>query len=385
MAVLVAVSRVTQAPAGAGRLAAALAAPLDWDYLLRAATVHGVLPLLHRHLAGVPDAAPAEVIATLRQRSAASAHSALALTAALAGALRALADAGIAAVPFKGPLLASSVYGDLGLRPFRDVDVLVHPGDLEAAVARLNAAGWGVVPGQGAIPARLRCAWVSDLALARDRMLLELHWRLTQPYFGISDTLADLRDDLVPAEVAGVATRTLAAGRLLLYLCVHGATHRWPRLEWICDVAELLRRESAADWDRVASDARAAGAARMLGLGVRLARDVLDAPLPPAFALLADTPRVRALACAVYRHLPDDRPDPNPGLKLAPFHLAMRERLRDRARYAAAVLAAPSPLDIEAVPLRPALYPLYFAIRPLRLAASHARALLGRRPQPPPA
>jgi hypothetical protein len=62
----------------------------------------------------------------------------------------------------------------------------------------------------------------------------------------------------------------------------------------------------------------------------------------------------------------------------------MRERWRDRARYAAAVLFAPSPLDMEAVPLPPALYPLYFAVRPFRLAVSHAGARLrrGRTPAP---
>jgi hypothetical protein len=161
---------------------------------------------------------------------------------------------------------------------------------------------------------------------------------------------------------------------------VHGATHRWPRLEWICDVAELLRRGTPVDWDRLLQRARASGAARMLGLGVQLAHELLGAPLPLALATLAGDARVRALARAVYRHLPDERPDPNPGLKLAPFHLAMRERLRDRVRYAAAVLLAPSPLDLDAVPLPPALYPLYFAVRPLRLAAAHARGLLRRRP-----
>ena len=122
----------------------------------------------------------------------------------------------------------------------------------------------------------------------------------------------------------------------------------------------------------------------MVGLGVFLAHDLLGAPLPEALAELADGEDVRSLARAVYRHLPDESPDPNLGIKLAPFHLAMRERLRDRARYAAAVLLAPSPLDMEAVPLPPGLYPLYFAVRPVRLATSHARALLWSRRSSPP-
>ncbi len=215
--------------------------------------------------------------------------------------------------------------------------------------------------------------------LARGGLLLELHWRLTQPYFGIADTLDDVAAELGPAAVAGLAVRTLSPAALLLYLCVHGATHRWPRLEWICDVAELLRRETTIDWGRLRASAHANGAERMVGLGVLLAAELLGAPLPAALADLARSRAARSLARTVYGHLPDENPDPNPGLRLAPFHLAMRERPRDRLRYAGTVLFAPSPLDIEAVPLPANLYPFYFAVRPFRLAVSHARGLLPHR------
>jgi hypothetical protein len=384
--VLVACSRVELTPEDASRLAAALAADLEWEYLLRAASANGILPLLHRHLvAGGAGPVPVEVKAVLRQRLAGSAQACLLLTAALVEALRALADAGLDAVPFKGPLLATALYGDIGLRPFRDVDILVRPRDLPAAVARLGRTGWEVAPGQGPVAGRLRCAWVSDLLLARGGSLLELHWRLTPPFFGISDTLDDLAGELVSAEVAGLAVRTLSPTALLFYLSVHGATHRWPRLEWICDVAELLRRQAPLDWERLRASARANGAERMVGLGVLLASELLGAPLPADLSGLIGRRTVRSLAGAVYHHLPDESADQNVGLRLAPFHLAMRERLRDKSRYVAAVMFAPSPLDLEAVPLPPTLYPLYYLVRPVRLAGTHARRLLaGPNPAPPP-
>jgi len=372
--VLVICSRVTLVPEDESRLADALGEELDWTYLLRAATVHGVLPLLHRHVAsGSAGPLPAAVQASLRQRQATATRTALLRTAALVEALRALADSEIVAVPFKGPLLTQGLYGDLGLRPFCDVDILLHPGHLEGAVARLAALGWTVVPGQGAVGARLRCAWVSDLLLARGGLLIELHWRLTQPYFGVADTLADIEEELVPAEIGGLGVRTLSPTRLLFYLCVHGATHRWPRLEWICDVAEMLRRERALDWGQIRRLAHRDGALRMIGLGLFLAHDLLGAPLPPEAAELAAGRGVRRLAHAVYRHLPDENPDPSPGLKLVPFHLAMRERIGDRARYGLSVLFAPSPLDLEALRLPPRLYPLYRLIRPFRLVTAHFR------------
>ncbi len=381
---LAACARTTLDEAARARLEAALATGPDWPFVVRAAAIHGILPLVARHLASSDrPLAPAAVAAELRRRHAASAQQGLALTAALVEALRALAEAGIEAVPFKGPLLAAAVYGDVGLRPFRDVDILVRPSELAAAVAALRPLGWEVLPGQGRLSSRLRCAWVSDLLLARGDALLELHWRLTQPFFGIADTLDDLRADLAPAAIGGAATATLAPDALLLYLCVHGATHRWARLGWICDVAELLCAGAPEDPEALWRRARAAGAGRMLALGVRLAGDLLAAPAPSVLAEPAAHPCVGALATAVVRHLPDENPDHHPGLRLARFHLAMRERLRDRARYAAAVLAAPSPADLEAVPLPPPLYLLHYVLRPLRLASAHAGALLRGRRQPP--
>ncbi len=384
--VLVACARVTLDAESGSRIAAALAAGVEWAPLLHLAHGHGVLPLLQHHLkATAADGVPAAVRAELAERLAASAQRSLLLTATLAEVLRALAAAGIGAVTFKGPLLAASLYGNLGLRPFRDVDVLVRPQSLVAAVERLVREGYLVAPGQGEVASRLRCAWVSDLTLTRGASVVELHWKLTAPYFGLTDGLDDLADSLVPAEVGGTAVRTLSPTELLFYLCVHGATHRWCRLGWICDVAEMLRRAAPVDWERMRRRAAAAGAIRMVALGLHLADSLLGAPLPDSpLAEEAHSAPVRSLAARVYAALPDELPDPNPGLKLSPFHLAMRERLRDRLRYAAAVLLAPSPLDVVALPLPPRLFPLYYVIRPLRLAASHVRrlALAAARPAP---
>ncbi len=49
------------------------------------------------------------------------------LTAELIRVLDSLDAAGIRGLPFKGPVLAQTAYGGVGLRRFLDLDVLVHP------------------------------------------------------------------------------------------------------------------------------------------------------------------------------------------------------------------------------------------------------------------
>jgi hypothetical protein len=87
----------------------------------------------------------------------------------------ALADAGIAALPLKGPLLAAEAHGDAGLRDTADVDVLVDRDRLDRAVRVLNAAGFARAPGEP--------AWygLPDLhhGLAHPRLPnVDVHWRV---------------------------------------------------------------------------------------------------------------------------------------------------------------------------------------------------------------
>src|SRR5207244_1068830 len=109
--------------------------------------------------------------------------------------------------------------------------------------------------------------------------------------------------------LGGTLVRTLSAEHLLLVLCAHGAKHCWERLGWICDVAELLRRTPALDLSGMLAQARSLGVERIMLLGLRLAAELLDVPLPEDVACRARDDRVvGALAAQVratlFRRMP---------------------------------------------------------------------------------
>ena len=54
-----------------------------------------------------------------------------------------LADAGIRCTPLKGPLLGEAIYGDPGRRLSSDIDLLVAPEQLQAAVEVVRGLGYG--------------------------------------------------------------------------------------------------------------------------------------------------------------------------------------------------------------------------------------------------
>jgi Uncharacterised nucleotidyltransferase len=63
--------------------------------------------------------------------------------------LRLLEAHGIAALPYKGPVLAALAYGNVAFRQFGDLDLLVRPQDADRAKALLWAQGYCWLAGRG--------------------------------------------------------------------------------------------------------------------------------------------------------------------------------------------------------------------------------------------
>ncbi len=351
---------------------------LDWAWLVDAARPHGMLPLLHHHLRAIADGAvPAPVRDALRRRADADARRNLRLAGELVRLLDLLARHGVTAVPYKGPLLAVRCYGNLALRPFRDLDFLVRPRDLATAHQVLAADGYRPWPPRTPRQqAAIRTTWRDD-ALWRDDDIVELHSAFAPREFPLPLDLADVWARLEPLPLGGTPVRTLSAEHLLLVLCTHGAKHCWERLGWICDVAELLRRTPELDLCGVLDQARALGVERIVLLGLRLAAELVDAPLPDRVVRrVRDDRRVGALAAQVratlFRRVPTAIPDP---WELRWFHLRARERWRDRLRYGVRVAFTPTAGDWAWLRLPDALYPLYYVARPLRLIGKYGTRL----------
>src|SRR5262249_9559360 len=96
---------------------------IEWTYLVRIARAHAVMPLLYRTLLSTcPDAVPNEILEQLRDHFYANAGRNLFLTKELLKLLHLFEANKIAAIPYKGPVLATSIYGNLALREFGDLD-----------------------------------------------------------------------------------------------------------------------------------------------------------------------------------------------------------------------------------------------------------------------
>jgi hypothetical protein len=352
-----------------------------WDELLAAAERHSVSPLLTRHLAALPGGVPPRVFAALRERSDRNALRNIFLARHLAELLQRLAAEGVRAMPIKGPVLAIAAYGDLALREFGDLDVVVHPRDFDRARSLL--AAWGYAPETQLTSAGERALRASDhhipLASADGQVKVELHWSLGRGRLGRDD--AWVWSNVRPVSILGMELPSLSWSALLVYLCAHGASHGWRNLGWIRDVAGVLASAPEGELGDAPRLAAAASTRRRLQLGVALAHELLGAPIPEPLERGGDrttsnnsTSNHRAIRHMLAEVRAALRSDHEPtALESLSFQCRARDTLRDRIAYCAEILAAPHVADVEQISLPHPLRWAYYFVRPARLVAKRLR------------
>ena len=177
-------ARTAMSPAHVESARALLGRGLDWQLLCRASIEHGVMPLLYRNLVALgPSLCPPDFLAELREAYVRNVASSLRMTAELKTVLGLFEANGIPALPFKGPVLAAYAYGDVPLRQYGDLDLLVPPSELERAVNLLRARGYNPVEPMTARQQRAHVRRKMHLKL-RDpagSFTIELHWRFSPP------------------------------------------------------------------------------------------------------------------------------------------------------------------------------------------------------------
>lgn len=341
--------------------------PFDWGLLLEQARAHCLFPLLYWHWKkSLRLDFPAEIAQQLDGRFRANVARSLLLVRDLADIVDLLGRHGIPVVPFKGPALAESLYGNAALRECVDLDILIRRRDVPEAIRTLVSAGY--VDGKQLTPAQQNAFVATQYEypfLSPSGILVELQWRIVPRYFSLALSEEQYWSRIRPLTVWGREMNSLSCEDLLLLLCFHGGKHGWEKLIWLADVAELVVSNPHLDWEYVLDQARRAGGLRMLLLGLVLANRLLGIAIPRDLdQSLARDPAVERIADGIGRDLV--RGEPPTYVKSQLYLLRVRERWQDRLRYVFRFTFTATPMEWEMVDLPPSLSVLYGFLRVLR-------------------
>ena len=119
-------ARATSAPGLTEKLVDGCAGITDWDALLVEAEHHGLGPLLHWHTHSLGDSCSIGFRRAIRLVYLRHHHINTIYAEVLTDILELLNTAGIAALVLKGAALCHTIYPEIGLRPMRDIDLLLR-------------------------------------------------------------------------------------------------------------------------------------------------------------------------------------------------------------------------------------------------------------------
>jgi len=264
--------------------------PLNWEEVLASASRHDVAPLLYRSITNIvkDHDIPQEVMVRLRIAYRDNLARNMYLYAELRRILEVLHNNDVQVIFLKGAALAKTVYGDIGLRPMSDVDILVRRENLSNAVELLFQMGYSLCNDQ---EAQNRNINVKELINAYSRHVpalshlqgiqkLDIHWTIPDS----PCTIAGLWERAKTIKIDKTDVLVLSLEDLLLHLSLHTSVHHKFHdhgLKQLYDIAITMNRyHNEIDWDQLRLRAYEWRTEKYLYLTLRLSREILGANVP---------------------------------------------------------------------------------------------------------
>jgi hypothetical protein len=249
---------------------------------------------------GLMNYPPRDVVQTLREDVAGFAETAELMGEALRDYLRRAGARQLDTVVLKGLSVSANVYGDPGIRPGGDVDLLVRREQVGESLEILEEMGLGQW-----WPNLLDDAYYARHHLHQQRcsqdlrIWFEVHWALDHPYTRLTIDYEAMMDRATPGKLLGEPLQDLSPPDLLMSLAVHLVKHavylpsvlERPDLARIIladgmllyyvDVAEAIKvRSEEIDWQFTVDLAKQSGTLDIFGSVFRVCCEHLDAPVP---------------------------------------------------------------------------------------------------------
>jgi hypothetical protein len=258
---------------------------LNWDSVLDRAAHHRLTPILYYHLSDpiFKDLVPLDVTSRLKNHYVASAADTMRKLAILEKILATFRESGIEPIVLKGPALARTLYPEIALRQFGDIDILIREEDWPGVRTGLMQLGFLPTGNDSPkLPPRLTKEIVFD------------HWFSFQNSGGIkieckfdllelglrTKSLDGVWGHIISFSVVNQVAKKLLIEDEILMLCVHLNRHGFSRLSWFLDIAELLKKyQDLIDWEYLCAVAKKENVNTVMFHTLFYIKDLFDTPV----------------------------------------------------------------------------------------------------------
>lgn len=199
----------------------------DWEYAVSNIIQRGTGPLLFKKLDKLSNGnlMPAVEREKLQQSYYKSLSRGMVLINAFQRIVEAFREEGIEVVALKGILLSEWLYGDIGLRQFSDLDLLVLPADGRRCLKILEIMGYSGSSNEISDFVKSQTEIVHYTPMVKNEISVEIHIKLHRRHPDYAMKLEDLISDAQPVVLHQKPALMLSLDDLLIHLCVHIEKH----------------------------------------------------------------------------------------------------------------------------------------------------------------
>jgi hypothetical protein len=249
-------------------------AEVDFEKIVDLAIKNGLAGLLYVR---VENSAcfPGELVEKLKTQYRQSAYRNLFQLTELLRIIDVFNSCGVEIIPLKGVVDSEKLFGDVGLYPSSDIDLLVPEHKLPTLCSMLNQHGYN--PIKGIAEADLFSSHY-HLIYRKNGACIELHWNLVKTYFDI------------PAEFwwEGGTARTymerdiieLSAEKYLLYLIFRLFDHQFTPLKFWVHISAFITHSLPLNWDRLLRYSESFGMKKLVVFTLKLVQELFGTEIP---------------------------------------------------------------------------------------------------------
>ncbi len=350
---------------------------IDWDYLLKRSSVHRLNPLIYWQLKNIcPNSVPKNIMESLRTYFHKNTCNNLFFLGELFKILDLFESQGISAIPYKGPILAIQIYGNLIFREFGDLDIFIKQKDAPKAKKILQTISYQSYLELNEIQEKKFFKSQNDLQFSNQEtgLVLELHWKFSSLFFWspISECKIIELEEPFYINIQEHKIRTFNIEDLFLILCNHNSSHHWSRLSWICDISEFIELyKDTINWANILEKATKMGTKRILLINIYLLNILLGTPIPEYLnPYIESDKKVKTISNYIINML-TMKSDTIRLFERVQINLIMRDNVFFGLMDSLKGAFQPTVYEWKNKPIPVLFYPFYYLYRPFMLIKRH--------------
>lgn len=348
--------------------------------LISLANQHGILPLVYKAIKKIVEedssrsflhakrlTPNAEILTELKAHYMSISQKNMLMSAELIRIMKLLEANNIEALAFKGPVLSQMAYGDITLRQFGDLDVLVKKEDIYKIDTFLKQESYDRLLALTPVQENIWIKYAHDLGLIHKGKgtHFEMHWSFLDEDYPMQVDLDDFWKETQKVDLNRNrnSLATFSNENLLLYLCIHGSKHLWERIEWIKDI-DLLIQTQTIEWNTVMEKIKGSGFEKMVYLGLSLTASLFKTSLPIIIQNeIVKYPQINVVSTFIF----ETWSTPKSTFQKTKTMLKLFPGIKEQLLYLHKIILKPSFNEYWFIDLPKGMYWAYYLVRPYLL------------------